>query len=87
MKKISLLIPALFSVFDSFAIDPSGSRVDLDGGIDIPTPILIIILFVATIGCFAMGMLKNSDGKRDSPGMLWLGLLGIVGLTCVLGNL
>lgn len=87
MKKLSILAIALMNALSSFAIDPSGSRVDHgEGGIDIPTPILIIGLIIATIGCFAMGMSKNAEGKRDSSGMLWLGVLGVLGLIIIFCN-
>lgn len=88
MKKITLVALFIICALNSFAIDPAGSRVDFDeGGVDIPTPILIIGLIIATIGCFAMGMAKNADGKRDSTGMLWLGALGVAGLFIIFGNL
>lgn len=88
MKKLTLVALSVICALNSFAIDPAGSRVDYDeGGVDIPTPILIIGLIIATIGCFAMGMSKNAEGKRDSTGMLWLGVLGVVGLLIIFGNI
>lgn len=88
MKKTLLLIPTLFYALNSFAIDPSGARVDYgEGGVDTPTPLLIIGLIIATIGCFALGLAKNTEGKRDSTGMLWLGALGVMGLIFIFGNL
>lgn len=82
------MIPALLCTLKSSAIDPSGVRVDYgEGGINIPTPLAIIGLIIATIGCFALGMAKNAEGKRDSTGMLWLGALGVMGLIFIFGNL
>lgn len=80
MNKVISVIVALMATFNAFAIGPAGARIDRDGGMDIPTPILIIGLIIATIGCFALGLSKNKDGKRDSSGMIWLGFLGVVGL-------
>ena len=34
-----------------------------------------------------MGNLKNKDGKRDAPGMIWLGILGVIGVIFILGNI
>ncbi len=88
MKKITVVALSIICALNSFAIDPAGSRVNYDeGGVDIPTPILIIGLIIAIIGCFAMGMSKNAEGKRDSTGMLWLGALGVAGLFVIFGNL
>lgn len=88
MKKLTLVALSIICALNSFAIDPAGSRVDFDeGGVDIPTSILIIVLIIATIGFFAIGMAKNADEKRDSTGMLWLGALGVAGLFIILENL
>lgn len=88
MKKLTLFAASLIYALNSFAIDPSGVRVDYeDGGVNIPTPILIIGLIIATIGCFAMGMAKNAEGKRDSTGMLWLGAIGVMGLIFIFGHI
>ncbi|MDE6332387.1 MAG: hypothetical protein K2L80_07270 [Muribaculaceae bacterium] len=71
-----------------FAIDPSGSRIDYgERGIDIPTPILVIGLIISTIGCFFMGNITDKNVKRDAPGMIWLGVLGLIGLLIVFGNI
>lgn len=78
MNKVISVIVALIVTFNALAVDPAGARIDRDGGMDIPTPILIIGLIIATIGCFALGLSKNKDGKRD--GMIGLGVLGVVGL-------
>ena len=80
MNKVISVIVALMVTFNALAVDPAGARIDQDGVVDIPTPILIIGLIIATIGCFALGLSKNKDGKRDSSGMIWLGVLGVVGL-------
>lgn len=88
MKKFILFFPTLLCALNSFAIDPSGTRVDYgEGGIDIPTPLATIGLIIAIIGCFAMGLAKNAEGKRDSTGMLWLGALGVMGLIFIFGSL
>lgn len=88
MKKVILLLGIALTAVETFAINPSGSRVDYGaGGIDIPTPILVIGLIIATIGCFFMGNTKDKNGKRDAPGMIWLGVLGIIGLLIVFGNI
>lgn len=88
MKKFLIFFPTLLCALKSFAINPSGARVDYgEGGIDIPIPLAIIGLIIAIIGCFALGMAKNAEGKRDSTGMLWLGALGVMGLIFIFGNL
>lgn len=88
MKKITLVALPVISALNSSAINPAGSRADFDeGGVDIPTPILIMKLIIATIGCFAMGMDKNADGKRESTGMHWSGALGVASLFIIFGNL
>ena len=72
----------------TYAIDPSGSRLDYgESGVDIPTPLLIIGLVIATIGCFLLGGSKNKDGKRDAPGMIWLGVLGVIGLMFIFSHI
>lgn len=88
MKKVISSAFAFISALRTFAIDPSGSRVDFDdGGIDIPLPLLIIGLVVATVACLYMGLSKGRDGKRNSPEMLWLGVIGVIGLILIFGSL
>lgn len=71
----------------TYAIDLSGSRLDYgESGVDIPTPLLIIGLVIATIGCFLLGCSKDKDGKRDAPGMIWLGILGVIGLLFIFNH-
>ncbi len=84
MKKSILLMSLLLTTIESFAIDPSGARVDYgESGMNIPTPLLILGLIITTIGCLFMGNMKDENGKRDSPGMLLLGILGVIGLIFV----
>lgn len=65
MKKLLALIGIFFIVIKTYAIDPSGSRLDYgESGVDIPIPLLIIGLVIATIGCFLLGGSKNKDGKN-----------------------
>ncbi len=59
MNKVISVIVALMVTFNALAVDPAGARIDRDGGVYIPTPILIIGLIIATIGCFALGLSKN----------------------------
>lgn len=81
MKKLSALIGMFIIAIETYAIDPSGSRLDYgESGVDFPTPLLIIGLVIATVGCFLLGSSKNKEGKRDAPGMIWLGILGVIGL-------
>ena len=88
MKKVLSTLSAALIAANAFAIDPSGSRMDYgDNGITIPTPLLLLGLLIATIGCFWMGNFKNKDGKRDAPGMIWLGILGVIGVIFILGNM
>ena len=85
MKKVLSTLSAALIAANAFAIDPSGSR--MDNGMTIPTPLLLLGLLIATIGCFWMGNFKNKDGKRDAPGMIWLGILGVIGVIFILGNI
>ena len=56
MKKLILLMSLLVTTIESFTIDPSGARVDYgESGMNIPTPLLILGLIIATIGCLFMG--------------------------------
>ena len=88
MKKVLLTLNAALITVNAFAIAPSGSRMDYgDNGMTIPTPLLLLGLLIATIGCFWMGNFKNKDGKRDAPGMIWLGILGVIGVIFILGNI
>ena len=88
MKKVLSTLSAALIAANAFAIDPSGSRMDYgDNGMSIPTPLLLLGLLIATIGCFWMGNFKNKDGKRDAPGMIWLGILGVIGVIFILGNI
>ena len=87
MNKLISVIVSIMATFNTFAIDPVGARIDREGGMDIPTPILVIMLIIATLGCFAMGLSKNKDGKRDSSGMIWLGILGLGGLVFVFSHI
>lgn len=73
---------------NTYAIDPASSRLDYGkSGVDIPAPLLIIGLVIATIGCFLLGGSKGKDGKRDAPGMIWLGILGVIGLLFVFSHI
>lgn len=88
MKKLLALIGMFIIAVKTYAIDPSGSRLDYgESGVDIPTPLLIIGLVIATIGCFLLGVSKDKDGKRDAPGMIWLGVLGVIGLLFVFSHI
>lgn len=88
MKKLLVLIGMSIMSIESYAINPSGSRLDYEGGgIDIPMPLLIIGLVIATIGCFILGGSKNKDGKMDAPGMIWLGVLGVIGLLFIFSHI
>ena len=81
MKKfLSSVIVSLFAT-NAFAIDPSGSRIDYGyNEISVPLPLLLFVLIIATIACFWAGNFKNEDGKRDAPGMTWLGIIGVIGI-------
>lgn len=88
MKKLSALIGMFIIAIETYAIDPSGSRLDYgESGVDFPTPLLIIGLVIATVGCFLLGGSKNKDGKRDAPGMIWLGVLGVIGLLFIFNHI
>lgn len=88
MKKLLALMGMFIIAIKTYAIDPSGSRLDYgESGVDIPPPLLIIGLVIATIGCFLLGGSKNKDGKRDAPGMLWLGVLGVIGLMFIFSHI
>lgn len=87
MNKVISVIVALMATFNALAIDPAGARIDRESGMCIPTPLLVVLLIIATIGCFAMGLSKNKDGKRDSSGMIWLGILGLGGLVLIFSHL
>lgn len=88
MKKILAYIGMFIIAIKTYAIVPSGSRLDYgENGVDIPTPLLIIGLVIATIGCFLLGGSKDKDGKRDAPGMIWLGVLGVIGLLFMFSHL
>lgn len=88
MKKLSALIGMFIIAIKTYAIDPSGSRLDYgESGVDFPTPLLIIGLIIATVGCFLLGCSKNKDGKRDAPGMIWLGVLGVIGLLFIINHI
>lgn len=87
MKKLLALIGMFIIAIKTYAIDLSGSRLDYgESGVDIPTPLLIIGLVIATIGCFLLGCSKDKDGKRDAPGMIWLGILGVIGLLFIFNH-
>lgn len=88
MKKLLTLNSMCIIAIKTYAIDPSGSRLDYgESGVDIPTPILIIGLVIATIGCFLLGSSKDKNGKRDAPGMIWLGILGVIGLLFIFSHI
>lgn len=88
MKKLLALIGIFIITIKIYAIDPSGSILDYgESGVDIPTPLLIIGLVIATIGCFLLGGSKDKDGKRDAPGMIWLGVLGVIGLLFIFSHI
>lgn len=88
MKKLSALIGMFIIAIETYAIDPSGSRLDYgESGVDFPTPLLIIGLIIASIGYIALGCTKNKDGKRDAPGMIWLGILGVIGLLFIFSHI
>ena len=88
MKKVLSTLSAALIAANAFAIDPSGSRMDCgNNGMSIPTPLLLLGVLIAAIGCFWMGNLKNKDGKREAPGMIWLGILGVIGVIFILGNI
>lgn len=56
MKKQLGLIGMFFIAIETYAIAPSGSRLDYgESGVDFPTPLLIIGLVIATVGCFLRG--------------------------------
>lgn len=64
MKKLSALIGMFIIAIKTYAIDPSGSRLDYgESGVDFPTPLLIIGLVIATVGCFLLGSSKTRMGK------------------------
>lgn len=88
MKKLLALIGMFIIAINTYAINPAGSRLDYgESGVDIPTPLLIIGLVVTTIGCFLLGCSKDKDGKRDAPGMIWLGILGVIGLLFIFSHI
>ena len=88
MKKVLSTLSAALIAVNAFAIDPSGSRMDYgNNGMSIPTPLLLLGVLIAAIGCFWMGNFKNKDGKREAPGMIWLGILGVIGVIFILGNI
>lgn len=88
MKKIISLLGSAFLAANAWAIDPSGSRVDFgESSMDIPTPVMLLGLIIATIGCFWIGNLKNEDGKKDSSAMIWFGILGVIGIIFLLGKI
>lgn len=88
MKKFLLMLTAGLASLNTMAIDPAGSRVDTgDGGLDIPTPLLIIGLIIASIGCIVLGCAKDKVGKRETPGMIWLGVMGLIGLVFIFSSL
>lgn len=88
MKKVLSTLSAALITANAFAIDLSGSRMDYgDNGMTIPMPLLLLGLLIAAIGCFWLGIFKNKDGKRDAPGMIWLGSHGVIGVIFILGNI
>lgn len=88
MDKLLVLISMFIIAIKTYAIDPSGSRLDYgDSSVDIPAPLLVIGLIIATIGCFLLGGSKDMDGKKDAPGMVWLGVLGVVGLLFIFSHI
>lgn len=87
MNKVISVIIALMTTFNVLSIDPAGAKIDREGGIDIPTPLMVIGLIIATIGCFAMSLSKDKKGKRDSSGMIWLGILGLGGLVFIFSHI
>lgn len=88
MEKLLALIGMFIIAIETYAIDPSGSRLDYgESGIDFLTPLLIIGLVIATVGCFLLGRSKNKDGKRDVPDMIWLGILGVIGLLFIFNHI
>lgn len=88
MKKIISFVICGFITTKALAIDPAGSRVDYgESSLSLPAPLLLLGLLVTTIGCFWMGSFRNNDGKRESPGMVWLGVVGVVGIIFLLGNM
>lgn len=88
MKKLILPMSLLLTTIEAFAIDPSGAKIDYgESGMDIPTPLLILGLIISTIGCLYIGNLKDKNGKRDSPGMLLLGIIGVVALIFIFSSM
>ena len=87
MNKVISVIIALMTTFNVLAIDPTGARIEREGGIDISTPLMVLGLIIATIGCFAMGLSKDKDGKRDSSGMIWFGIFGLGGLVFIFSHI
>lgn len=52
---------------NGLAKDPSGLLIDFgDNGMTIPTPILLLGLLIATVGCFWMDNYKYEVHERDA---------------------
>ena len=83
-EEVSFTHKCTLTTIEAFAIDPFGSKIDYEEScMNIPTPLLLFGLIITTVGCLFMGNKKGENGKRDSPGMLLLGILGVVALFIV----
>ena len=75
MKHLSSLLATLLYTASVYAVDPMGSHRDSDGGgLNLPVPLMLGLLFVVSIIGIIMG--KSYD-KQDGSKM---GCLGYVGL-------